>query len=235
MSSDDGTTPAAGEQPAGTSKVARKRAAAKKSAAPAPSDQGGNRAPAAGPPLPGEAGYDDQPTEPVDGGEVGNSATRDAEQSGEAAPPSTTSDSPGSDAVDDAPEPSSPDVGADPGDQAAGSGEATGDVPAADDPGPAGERPSPRPLSRAQQRMIMSLFGGLGIAGDTDRGERLLVTSSLAGREVESTNDLTVTEAKAVIDSLSRIEGSRDKLNVLLDTIDEANAQRAAAEAGDES
>lgn len=236
MTGDDGTAPAAGEQPAGTSRVARKRTTAKKAAA-APQAAAAAAPASTIPPLPGEPGFGEDAPEPAEGGAVGDSATRDAEQSGEAAPPSATSDSPGSDAADDATEASSEGAGADPGDQAAGSGEAPADVPAADDPGPAEERerPSPRPLSRAQQRMIMSIFGQLGISGDTDREERLLITSSIVGREVESTNDLMSGEAKTLIDTLSTVEGSREKLNVILDTIDEANAARGRAEAGEES
>lgn len=235
MSSDDGQPAAAGEQPAGTTRVARKRAAAKKTAAAPPaSDQGGNRAQPAVPPLPGEPGYDEAAPELVEGGEAGE-ANQSAEPAGEGADPPSTADVPGSDAADDAPEASSEGAGADPGAQTGEPGEATADVPEANDPGSPEDRdPAPRPLSRAQQRMIMSIFGQLGISGDQDREERLLITSSIVGREVTSTNELMSREAKTLIDTLSTVEGSREKLNVILDTIDEANAQRARAEAGDE-
>lgn len=236
MAGVDGESPAAGDQPAGTTKVARKRAAKKTAAAPAPaSGHGGNRAQPAVPPLPGEPGYDGPAPELVEGGTAGE-ANQSAEPTGEGSEPPSTDDVPGSDAADDAPEASPEGAGADPGAQTGEPGEATADVPEANDPGsPEDREPAPRPLSRAQQRMIMSIFGQLGISGDTDREERLLITSSIVGREVESTNDLMSREAKTLIDTLSTVEGSREKLNVILDTIDEANAQRARAEAGDES
>lgn len=54
--------------------------------------------------------------------------------------------------------------------------------------------------SKHQTRHVMALFGELGI---TDRAERLTRTGELAGRTVESWNDVTPDEAERVIAALT--------------------------------
>lgn len=67
------------------------------------------------------------------------------------------------------------------------------------------ERPplpgEPRPRSDQQLRKIMAQFGELGIS---DRASRLATTSTLAGRDLKSANDLTMAEAKKVIDAIEK-------------------------------
>lgn len=225
MSGEDGSTAAAGEGGgAGTSKVTRKRAT--KKAAAAPDARNSRETPAAlpGPPLPGEPGYDD-PTEPA--GEVESDdrgeATRGAEPGeGSEGPASPVSEPPESASDDAAPESSGP--GGAPATSHAVSEPAT--------PGPeSGERANPRPIGRGLQRALMAQFGEYGMG--EDREERLLVCSTIIGREVASTNNLTHDEAAQIMDTLARVN-DRAGLNNLLDTIDQANAERAAAEHGED-
>lgn len=67
-----------------------------------------------------------------------------------------------------------------------------------------------RKASRAQLRMILPLFKGLGLATDDERDERLRLVSQIVGRPVESTSDLSVSEASAVIDTVSRAQTLSD-------------------------
>lgn len=239
LSDDDGTEPAAGGQSTGTSKVSRKRAAAKKTAA-APRPLTAADAPAGMPPLPGEPGYDD-PTEPAgevesdDRGEATRGAEPDGAGSEGSASPASEPPGPAPDDADGSQDdgaPSLPDAG--PGAETGEPGEEAGDVPTTEDPGSPDDRPvSPARRSAGQHRMILGQLGGLGV--DTnDREERLLICSSIAGRSIESSTDLTRDEAKAIIDTLAKVE-DREQLMRLLDTIDEAAAERARAESGDES
>ncbi len=207
--------------------VARKRRATKNTTAP--------RKPAAelptpaGPPLPGEPGFD-EPTQTTGGGEETGEegATRDA-SSGEDA------DTDSSPPVPDAPDPDSPPA-TPAGPVVTGSGaqdEEPGEDVEQQAPDP-GSSPTPGKLSKAQHRMLMGQFGGLGITDD--REERLLATSIIVGREVESSNDLTRAEAKTLIDTLARVEpvspsslsSTREKLNALLDRIEESRKAEAA-------
>jgi|SRR5690554_1091185 len=57
----------------------------------------------------------------------------------------------------------------------------------------------PQPYTPAQRAKLMAGFGQVGI---DDRGERLDVCSRLVGRQLSSANDLTMDEAKRVIDAL---------------------------------
>jgi hypothetical protein len=229
------------EAPTGTTKVARKRAA--KKAAPAPAAKATPAALPAGPPLPGEPGYDDTTTEPageVESDEHGE-ATRDA-TSGEGSDDYTSpaSDSPGSADLPASPVAEPP--AADPGDQTGEGGESVPDAGesraqgsaarSGDDPS-SPEKPNPRPIGRGQQRAYLAQFGGFGLKGDGDRDERLNITSTIVGREIGSSNDLTHAEASQVMDTLARCE-TRERLYELLDNIDQARAADAAAEAGDD-
>lgn len=172
-----------------TTKVARTRKAAAKKAAAAPAalEQGTRPERPAGPPLPGEDGYD---TPSPRGGapeQAGGSAV------GEAA------DSPAPDVSD-----------ADPGAGAPVEPDTAAEVPAggesaSETPEQSAER-HPAMISKPQQRMLMGQFGKFDLTGEDTRDERLRIVSAIAGREVSSTSDLTKVEAATVIDTLARVE-----------------------------
>lgn len=209
----------------GTTSVRRGRKPAKKTAAapaaiPAPQQQ--HQQPA-GPPLPGEPGFEDQarsgaPVSPGDGettsageSDDGSSATH-AEEIGE------DIEDPTADVVDaeTVEEPTDTPQTAEAGDAA--------------EPGvEAGEPASvPRKASKAMQRMIFASLGERGVDNSDDE-ERHLIASKIVGRPIASFNDLTVDEAKVLIDTVARTK-DRDQLWAMLDEID-----AAAADQGDES
>jgi len=68
----------------------------------------------------------------------------------------------------------------------------------------------PQPYTPAQRAKLMAAFGGLGI---DDRGERLDTCAGIIGRQIGSANDLTMQEAKKVIDTL---EAAAQQQNPLL-------------------
>lgn len=237
-----------GEPVAGTTAVSRRRTA-KKAAAKKPATTAPAALPA-GPPLPGEDGYA-EPTQTPGGGASddrdGSNSTPDssAGEQREGAPSSGP----------DAPEPESPvaPVADEPGSGVQTPQDPAGDSNASEVPlgeasvAQAPERPGPadqpedspppsdgRPASKAQVRMVMAEFSRFDLTKDEDRDERLAICSTIVGRELESTNNLTKGEASTLIDTLARVK-DRDGLYRLLDTIDEERAQRAKAEAGDDS
>lgn len=65
------------------------------------------------------------------------------------------------------------------------------------------QRPQPRPVAipatDKQRRLLLILFHEAGV---TDRDERLAITGQIIGREVQSSNDLTLAEASVLIDQL---------------------------------
>ena len=194
-------TPAAAK-----SRVTRKRATKKPEslpAAPAPSER--PDAPA-GPPLPGEDGYDQprEADEQVSAGESGDG------------PPASQAEDAGNDDEDapaDTEEPPSPGGEGDEGEGEPGPGKAGS-------PSPTTEEKPTRPASRAQQRMMFASLGELGVAKDDDE-ERLLIASKIVSRPVESFNKMTSREASHLIDTLARC-GSKADLWALLDELDAA-------------
>jgi hypothetical protein len=88
-----------------------------------------------------------------------------------------------------------------------------------DDDGKAASKPAPKPKpvkaaakpatpSAALTRRVMAQFGELGVK---DRAERLLITSDIVGREVESWKDVSPEEARNVTDALEiRLSRLRD-------------------------
>lgn len=179
-----------------TTKVGRTRkSAAAKKAAPALERPAARPAPADGPPLPGEDGYE-APTPrgaaPVQAGEVS-----------EGAEPGEADAAPAVD-VSDADEREG-----DPAD----SGGAMPDESASEAPARSEQR-NPRAISRAQQRMLMGQFTGFDLGGDDAREERLGILSKLVDREVSSSNDLSSAEASRVIDTLSRVEDAAQLLAI---------------------
>lgn len=81
-------------------------------------------------------------------------------------------------------------------------------------------------LSPAQRGMLLGLFGKVGI---DDRDARLRTASTLVGRTLGSANELSKSEASALIDVLQAAAESGDPAGVL------AEAMTAAAGAGDPS
>jgi len=200
----------------GSTKVTRKRAAAKQAlpAAPPPAEQ--PQAPA-GPPLPGEDGFEDlAPT--------GAPETSAGESVGEAP------DSPADPETEGAGE-GQPDAAEAP---VTGSAESAPEDPAPSDDPPAEEEArvvelapgSGRKPSRPQMRMLMASLNERGIDPE-DREERLLVASKIVGRAISSFDELDGRDASRLIDTLARTK-NRDELWELLDAIDEAAAQDGA-------
>jgi hypothetical protein len=75
---------------------------------------------------------------------------------------------------------------------------------AADDPIPTDDEPQPEPteatITRDQLTRLHASFGDLGI---TDRDDRLRYVSGVLGHDVESSKDLTKTEASKVLDAIN--------------------------------
>lgn len=161
-----------------TTKVARKRAAAKKAtpAAP-PALEQGDRPPArSGPPLPGEDGYDTAAPAPVPVEEV---------QAAEGAASDSTADVAGD------------------SDQGASSTA----FPGPEEQPDAEVHPiGPRPPSAAQLRMLMGSFSRLELAGPDERDTRISILCDLVGRKVESSKDLSGVEASRAIDTLAKVK-----------------------------
>jgi hypothetical protein len=89
------------------------------------------------------------------------------------------------------------------------------------DPPPAEIDPGAQAVSLAQRSALMGHWTRLQA---TDRDERLAFTSELIGREVPSTNALTVTEALVLLDKLAKL---RDRA-----ALDRAVAERVAGQLG---
>lgn len=199
----DDTLEDAAEQPAGpTTRVTRtgKKAAAKKTT-PAPLEERSERPALAGPPLPGEEGFEPasapsnvggsavhEPAETTDGADVSEPVTE--EDGGNPGGPSTEpgNGSPGGEGEGEASEP--------PGDPA-------------DAPTPIR---GPRKASAAQKRMIFGLLGPLDVTTDEDRHD---VATAIVGHRVDSFADLTADNAKTIIDTLGRVT-TREDLDALL-------------------
>lgn len=205
--------------PTGTTKVGRtaKKAAAKKTTA-APLELAHRPDAAAGPPLPGEEGYDPalEPGKasapsgdgepPIQGEPAGNESEDGAGAAGEGDEPTVeqTTDT----------EPSSP-----------GSAPEGEEEPPADPEGEASEaggsdtNRGPRPASRAQMRGIFAFLNTLEIGND----DRHATVSRIIGREITSFDQLTAANAATVIETLGRTP-TRADLDALLDATDEASS-----------
>lgn len=227
---DDGSGAAPSAAQGSTTKVGRKRTTKKAAATPrgaAPTPE------LAGPPLPGEPGFD-----APGGGDP-------APESGES--PRPDSDATSADGADDEPptsegeaseggsgnteDPSADVVDAETVDEPADAHTVDGPNAASgsEQPDAAGEAglpesqpaspPSPRKPSRPQMRMLMASLTERGI-DPNDREERLLVASKILGFQVESFDDLSGGNASTLIDTLARTS-TRKELWALLDAIDE--------------
>jgi hypothetical protein len=69
---------------------------------------------------------------------------------------------------------------------------------AAPEPTPVTDRATP-----PQMRMMHALFAKVGLGAKEDRAKRLQATSLITGRSISSANELTVDEAKTLLDTLS--------------------------------
>lgn len=74
-----------------------------------------------------------------------------------------------------------------------------------------------QPLSKMQVGRILALFGDIGWS---DKADMLRATQALVGRNVESANDLTKTEASKLIDELEAVAKSDDPPNALMDVLE---------------
>lgn len=74
-----------------------------------------------------------------------------------------------------------------------------------------------QPLSKMQVGRILALFGDIGWS---DKADMLRATQALVGRNVESANDLTKTEASKLIDELEPIANMDDPSGALTDTLE---------------
>lgn len=216
---------------------ARKRAAAprKTSTAQAPTAPS---TPAAGPPLPGEPGYDD-PAETSTGGEA---------QSGEGVEPPVDPDpSPAPDAPQSSVE--RPDSGSGAAavpdeDQGASAGEAdeihdaeiveeTPGASSADDDesslpvrGDGGGAPGPRLANRAQVRAVNTILShSFNVVND----DRHRVVSALIGRTITSVNQVTADEISPMLDALKLLD-SREALDAIVLAAEQRRAANEDAE-----
>ena len=73
---------------------------------------------------------------------------------------------------------------------------------------PPKESPVPLPINTAQRKLIMLQCNNLGIK---DRDDRLAIYSRVTGRQVDSTNNLTLAEANAVITELDAMQTAADE------------------------
>ncbi|MFB6771104.1 AAA family ATPase [Streptomyces sp. NPDC056337] len=75
--------------------------------------------------------------------------------------------------------------------------DAEASAPAVNNATPANDRVTP-----PQMRMMHALFTRVGLGAKDDREQRLHATSLIIGREIESANELTLDEAKTLLDTL---------------------------------
>lgn len=206
---DDPNPPVAQPEPAATpAGTTVRRARATKKTAPAELPAGPRERPQApaGPPLPGEPGFEQL---------AGPPAEQPSEDAGE--PPSAGPASSEPVTVEEG----DPDAEGD-----------TAEHPQAQDPSSAAT-PEPtvdethapdrgsRRVSKAQLSMLHASFNGIGVKGEDYRERRLGIVSRIVGHDVESTADLTTDEASAVIDTIARVRTLPD-LEALLDAQDRA-------------
>lgn len=230
----------------GSTRVTRKRTTRKAApkGSPPPAEAGTRPEAPAGPPLPGEDGYDGPSTQPAPAGapetpEGGASSDGDDRSEGGRSPsptgegdaPPSGADAPGS-AEESSPVEAEAGSGA-PGQEESESSETTAEL-GSDSSAPTEDPRDRRPSSRAQHRMIFGQLNELYGQEDVPDEERYLIASTIIGRPIESFTQLTKGDATQIVDTLAWVK-DRTALMNLLDTIDQASEEQAAAEAGDES
>jgi hypothetical protein len=147
----------------------------------------------AGPPLPGEPGYDTPISSPPPGEDASAPPDDEPAPPGSGADEVTTPDG-GAEAPDEPPagDPTSPPAG-------------PGDIEVVDDPNPK--------LPRNYRTKVIVEFGRLGV---TAREHRLAYCSILVGRPITTSNDLTRQEAHSILETLA-LCGTRDALDQVAD------------------
>lgn len=184
------------EQP---TKVTRKRATKKAAASrPAPAAERPQQPEDAGLPLPGEPGYEELAAD--QGGEKPLSEA-EGTSAGGASAEGEAAEAPPADNQDDS-EPVDAEI-----------------VPEPEEPAQEEQPRTPRTASRAQLRLLFAALGDKHVG----EGERHAVASALLRRPVESFNDLSSADAKALIDTLARCKDRAD-LDALLEAAEEIRA-----------
>lgn len=82
---------------------------------------------------------------------------------------------------------------------------------------------TPGTVTKPQLTKLGATFTDLGFT-HAERDQRLVAASQIVGRDMETSSDLSRNEAKVLIDTLERCDGSREKLIALL-----ANGERPGA------
>lgn len=195
-------------------KVSRARKTATKKSTPAPLEDREERPAIAGPPLPGEEGYQETSA----GGAPADPARSDGSETGPPpAEPQTTDTGPRPVEEEGTEPPTASGNGA--AEESAGEGEGEAPEPADSE---APRAPRPRPMTRLQQRGIEAALTDIGV--DDDRDERHLIASTILGRKVDSFKSLTIDEAGTLIDTFARVK-DQEQLTALLDEFDAQRAQ----------
>ncbi|MYW48843.1 AAA family ATPase [Streptomyces sp. SID161] len=96
-------------------------------------------------------------------------------------------------------------------------------------PAAAAQDQGPAPVSAPQMRMMHALFNALDVKG---RDDRLHATSLIVGRPVGSANELTLNEAKTLLDTLSAYgerDNAPDEFAAMVQGLENDTARTAAA------
>lgn len=204
MGTEDGDTGPVAALSGATTKVSRQRKTpAAKKGAPPPAEPRPDAPALTGPPLPGEPGYDVTPGDgSVSGSDDEPEAARETLEDPDTAPAEDVVEAEiVADTSDTSGEEGAPDIAGSVSEPATSSPEAHEEHPE-----------SPRPMSAAQRRMLMSQFKGLEIE---DRDERLRITATIINRDLSSSNELSHHDAGVVIDTLGRARDYNSLLPLL--------------------
>lgn len=93
----------------------------------------------------------------------------------------------------------------------------------------AGQGQAPTPVTAPQMRMMHALFNNLDVTG---RDDRLRATALIIGRPVGSANELTLAEAKDLLDTLTNYgerENASDEFAAMVQGLEDDAARAAAA------
>lgn len=181
-----------GSSGAKVSRTRKKSGAAKKQTQQAPAPAPAPAQQPQGPPLPGEDGFDEDPTQTGAAGDRGTPPS--------VAPASADS---GGGVVD---------ASAVDGDAAPTTGKTSPESAERDSDVEVPEDPTPAAITRAQMRAVQTAMKDLGV---TDRDERLSIVGDLIGRGIDSSNELTRREASTLLDTF-RMCGDREALESVM-------------------
>lgn len=90
------------------------------------------------------------------------------------------------------------------------------------------DKDAPGSVTKPQLTKLGAIFTEYGFKA-AERQQRLTVASQIVGRELETSSDLSLNEARALIDTLESC-GSRDKLIALMNGVEDAGEQAAAGD-----